>query len=218
MAVKLPKQERDAETYTKILGVDTSSTSLAWTFLYRGSPMQHGKLQLKEKSIEDRLGFIYREWRNLLLSLEPDHTFIEKSIFVKNPSTARTLSYVVGTVMAVTNGEGFGVSAVEPGTWKAFMGYHNLSRQFVADACNALGQKEGKKLCERMRKSQTWRVIQHNYPMEAAISPAIDDHDIADSWGIALYGHNLMAEELQLEKGKDISLDVPYLATLGLTL
>jgi Holliday junction resolvasome RuvABC endonuclease subunit len=212
--------ERDANRYTKILGVDTSTQGIAWTQLYKGHASGLGKIELKQKDIIDKLAFHYSEWAYMLDELKPSHVFIEKSIFVKNPDTARKLSFVVGTIAAITKGKGYEVTLVEPGTWKAFLGYTNLSSKFVQQAKAELGNTEGKKFCDRLRKSQTWRVIKHNFPDQVDEFENIGetDNDIADAWGIALYGYNLLAEELQLEKGKEISLDVPLMATLGLAL
>ena len=220
MVVKqLAKVERDPSK-TKIMGLDTSTTGIAWTSLFNGDVSGLGKIVLKEKEIEDKLATIYVEWKHLLLETQPDHVFVEKSIFVKNPDTARKLSFVVGTIAAITRGEGYEVTLVEPGTWKAFMGYHNLSNKFTLDARLKLGQKEGKKYCDKLRKSQTWRVIKHNYPYQVEAFDFIGDrdNDIADSWGIALYGHDKLVKELNLEKGKDVSLDLEDMERLGLVL
>lgn len=221
LVVKTLKPEREPDKYHRIMGVDTSSTGIAWTCTLDGDDViDLGKIDLSNiRSMGDKLNEIYIEWAKVLHDLKPDHTFVEKSIFVKNPATARTLSYIVGSVMCVTVGNGYEATDVEPATWKAFMGYHNLSRQFVADAANALGQKEGKKFCERLRKSQTWRVIKHNYPSQVEEFRIADtDHDISDSWGISLYGYHTLGKELYLNKGKEISLDLEKMNELGLEL
>lgn len=219
MVVKIISEERNPTKYRRIVGVDSSSTGIAWTALFDGDMMGQGKINLtKIKTMQDKMVALYKEWQYLLRELQPDHIFIEKSIFVKNPATARTLSYIVGSVMVVSLGEGYEITDVEPASWKSFMGYHNLSSKFVAAAKKELGSTEGKKFCDKLRKSQTWRVIQHNYPDQAEDTMAMTDHDIADAWGLALYGYNKLGRELQLEKSKDISLDLEEFDRLGLVL
>lgn len=218
MVVKGAQAERQPDKYSKIMGVDTSSTGIAWTCLVEGEMMGQGKILLKQKNIIDKLAHLYSEWAYLLDETRPDHVFVEKSIFVKNPATARTLSYVVGTICAITAGKGYEVTDVEPATWKAFLGYKNLSPKFVKEVKDALGQTEGKKFCDAMRKSQTWRVIQHNYPGQADNSLAENDHDIADSWGVALYGYDKLSTKLILEKSSSVTLDQEELTRLGLKL
>jgi len=178
-----------------------------------------GKIKLdKLKTINHKLALVYHEWPLILEELRPDYIFIEKSIFVKNPATARILSYVVGAIICISEGEGYPITDVEPATWKSFMGYTNLSSKFVAQTKEKLGNLEGKKFCERLRKSQTWRVIQHNFPEQADGSLAENDHDIADSWAIALYGYDKVGVKLTLEKSKQVSLDLEELRKLGLSL
>jgi Holliday junction resolvasome RuvABC endonuclease subunit len=218
VAIKSITHERNPNLGT-IIGVDSSSLGIAWTALYRGKLSAQGKIDLsKIRNMQDKMVMLYEEWKHILGELRPDHIFIEKSIFVKNPATARTLSYIVGSIMVISAGEGYSITDVEPATWKAFLGYKNLSSKFVSEAKKKLGTTEGSKLCDGMRKSQTWRVIQHNFPDQTQDTLAEHDHDIADSWGIALYGHDLLVEELHLEKSKEVTLDLERLGTLGLAL
>lgn len=218
MVIKALVPERDPKVFRTIIGLDTSSQGIAWTHLYEGRMIGQGKIDLtKKRTMQDKLLHVYQEWRHILHIVRPDHVFVEKSIFVKSPGTARTLSYIVGAIMIVSLGEGYDITDVEPSSWKSWLGYKNLRKGFVADAKEVLGTKH-KKFCDDLRKSQTWRVIKHNYPDEAEGSLAENDHDIADSWGVALYGHNLLSEELTLEKSREITLDLAELDKLGLRL
>lgn len=203
----------------KIIGIDSSSLGIAWTCLYDTELYGQGKIHLEKiKTIDQKLAFIYQEWQLLLEDIQPDYIFIEKSIFVKNPATARTLSYVVGTVMAISAGMGYSIYDVEPATWKSFFGYRNLNAKFVMQIYKSIGNTEGKKFCDKLRKSQTWRVIQHNYPADTADSLGTHDNDIADSWGIALWGAAHMGVPIALEINDSIRLDQDELARLGVAL
>lgn len=218
MVVKGLKEERNAEKYHTIIGVDSSSLGVAWTALIDGNIAGQGKINLtKIKTMQDKLAEINQQWKLILNEFTPDHIFIEKSIFVKNPATARTLSYIVGAVMIVSLGEGYEITDVEPSTWKSFMGYHNLSSKFVVETKKVLGNTEGKKFCDRLRKSQTWRVIQHNYPDQVQDCLAMADHDMADSWGIGLYGSHLLHKEINLTISNEIRYDLQKFERLGLT-
>lgn len=218
MAIKGISQEHDPEKYRSIIGVDSSSKGIAWTHLYDGKMVAQGKIVLKQRLLVDKLGHMYVEWKALLDSIKPDHVMVEKSIFVRNPATARTLSYIVGALLSIAKGEGYEVSDVEPSTWKSFFGYKNLSPKFVKEAKEKLGTTEGKKLCDRLRKSQTWRVIRHNYPNEAIGSVAEKDNDISDSWGVALLASHLLSAPIVLENSDSIRLDLDELSKLGLRL
>lgn len=215
MKKNLVEVKRNPTRYQKIIGVDTSSQSIAWSYIYRGRLVKTGKIDMsKAVGFNAKMRVFDKAWEKILDEIKPDRVWVEKSIFVRNPATARILSYVVGSVMMFTGYCGYEVDDVEPSTWKAFCGYTNLSSKFVVEAKKKLGPTEGKKFCERLRKSQTRRIIEHNYPKW--VIP--DDHDIADSVGIALWGYNLLVKEVNLEKSKDISIDQKELARLGLKL
>jgi hypothetical protein len=204
---------------TIILGVDSSSTGIAWTVLEDGYLKSQGKIRLeKVKGLEHKLAVVYEEWQEILAQYKPDVVYIEQSIYVKSPGTFRTLSCVVGSLICIAAGEGYRTQVVEPSTWKAYFKYKNLSRVFVDTAKKKLGIAEANKLCERLRKSQTWRVIAHNYPNEAEGSLAASDHDLADSWGIALYAYVQETGPIQLEITDSIRLDLEELDKLGLKL
>jgi Holliday junction resolvasome RuvABC endonuclease subunit len=210
--------DRDPDV-RRVIGVDSSSTGIAWTLLEDGLLVDQDKIRLdKLKTVDAKLACIYTEFGALVEEIKPDYIFIEKSIFVRNPATARLLSYVVGSLIAVSAGKGFKVHDVEPSTWKAFFGYRNLSSKFVQQVKNVLGNKDGKKFCDEMRKSQTWNVIKHNYDEWAYCSRAATDHDIADSWGVALWGYSTYGTEVHLDKSSSVSIDQAELARLGLSL
>lgn len=213
-----PKPERQPEKYRRILGIDSSSTGIAWTLVVDNNLIDQGKIRLdKIKNVPDKLAEIYWELLTVLHLHEPDHIFVEKSIFVRNPATARLLSYVVGTVIATCSAHKYEVTDVEPATWKAYFKYKNLSSKFVQEAKKALGDTEGKKFCDKLRKSQTKRVLLHNYP-DAVDTVIESDHDIADAFGLAVYGYDKLNKALELEISDSIRLDLVELDRLGLRL
>jgi hypothetical protein len=200
--------QRDMSKYRKVVGIDSSSTGIAWTYLLNGIMIDQGKIKLtKIKEMNDKMAYAAVELGKLFDAIQPDHVFVEKSIFVKNPATARTLSYIVGMIITVAALSGFEVTDVEPSRWKSYFGYKNLSAAFVADCKTKMGRIEGDKFCVRLRKSQTWRVIMHNYPAQAVGSLAECDNDISDSWGIGLYGYDIVGRKLELETGPEILFD-----------
>ncbi len=219
MVVKAMNIERNSVKYRTIMGIDSSSLGIAWVVLYDGFMVAQGSINLQKiKGISDKLRTIHDELIDVLREQEPDHVFIEQSIFVKSPGTARTLSYIVGAIMCIAEGNGFPTTDVAPQSWKSWLGYKNLSSKFVRSVSDVMGRIEGKKYCDKLRKSQTWRVIQHNFPDETAGTEAEHDNNIADAWGISLFGTNLLQRELLLEKTSDITLDLEEFGRLGIVL
>lgn len=186
---------------TRILGVDSSTTGVAWTLMEikdgRPFPVKSGKINLtSKKEMFDKMEIVGTEFPKLIAVLQPHHVFVEKSIFVKNPDSARKLSMVVGGLMMICAVDGFPLTLVEPASWKSFTQYRNLTRKMVESATEKLGKTEGKKFCDRMRKVQTSRVLQHCYP---DWDLPYDDNDIIDSAGIALYGVDKIAVPIKLD-------------------
>lgn len=205
-----------SEEIKKILGVDSSTTGVAWTLIEiqdgNPVPVKWGKIDLtKKKEVYDKMKVVGEEFVPLVRELSPDHIFVEKSIFVKNPDTARKLSFVVGALMLVAAMENYPLTLVEPASWKSHLGYFNLTRKFQAEAVRILGTTEGKKICDRFRKEQTKRILAHRFP-----DFDISDHDIADSCGVAVYGVNKIAAQILFEKNREIAFDCRELAQIGL--
>jgi Holliday junction resolvasome RuvABC endonuclease subunit len=213
------KPTREPEKYRTITGVDSSSQSLAWSTIHEGQVVDMGSIDIhKLKTMQDRLKALGETWHEWCENHETDHLFIEKSIYVKNPGTFRTLSYIVGGIMTTSLAHGIEVTDVDPSTWKAFYGYTSLPRKFVLDAKKKLGPSEGSALCERLRKSQTAAVLQHNFPNLGEFELFMSDHNVADATGIAVYGFDLLSEKLEIEKSKAIALPLDELLAYGLTL
>lgn len=210
----LSKPERDPEANKRILGIDSSTTGVAWTLVEAGVPVDSGKIRLdKIKEMTDMMQEINNVLPDLLSRLAPDHIFIEMPIFVKNPATARKLTFIVGAVMTNALMYHFDqITLVEPATWKAYLGYTNLVKSFTDQANKKLGKTEANKLCKRLRKEQTQRIVKHRFPKFD-----VTDDDICDSCAIALYGTNKIGTQILFEKNKEIAFNLPELAGLGLT-
>lgn len=207
------KPERNPEQYQKILGIDSSTLGVAYTQIERGRPAFSGMIKLSQiKDMQEKLEELSRCLTTRLIELDPDHIFVEMPIFVKNPDTARKLSFVVGAIMTVAAQQGYKTTLVEPATWKAHIGYHNITRKFTTDATGKLGKTEGKKLCDSLRKSQTQRIMQHKWP-----TFDVTDDNIADACAIAAYGFSLLSEPMLFERNKEIAFDVKGLAEKGLS-
>lgn len=208
----LSNPQREPDRYRTIMGIDSSSLGVAWTLVDMDGPVASGKIKLdKIKEIGDKLLEISEHLPQLLKSLAPDHIFIEMPIFVKNPATARLLSFVVGAIITIAVQENISFTLIEPTVWKSFLGVTNLSSKFQAEVKSKLGKTEGTKLCNRLRKSQTQRIIKYKYP-----EFDIEDNDISDSCAIALYGLNKLSIELLFPKNKEIAFDLQELSALDL--
>lgn len=196
-----------------MMGIDSSSVGIAWA-IREGDSLITGKINTQKiKELPDKIAHGCKELSALIEEHKPDFIWVEKSIYVKNPATVRTLSYIVGGIMATAGLHNTAVGDVDPATWKAFFGYRNLKREYVASVKKILGNTDGKKFCEELRKSQTRSVLINHFP---DWDIPLDDHDISDAVGIVVWGWNQLVEEEEIEKSDHVRYDLVHLANLGI--
>lgn len=191
-----------------VMGIDSSTGGIAWTVVREGVPESYGKINTTRiKEIADKLAFGTDHFKDILAIYDPKIVVVEKSIYVQNRATFRSLSYIVGAVMATAKIEGCMVYDVEPMTWKSLYGYTAITKKMELLARRTIEDKPtATKVCDALRKEQTMRIIKHNYP---SWSPD-DDYDIWDSSGIALWGWHTYVEKLQLQVSKEIAFGDKY--------
>jgi len=191
-----------------VMGIDSSTGGIAWTVVQHGSPYAMGKINTtKLKDITDKLAFGIDHFKDLLQLYKPDIVVVEKSIYVNNRATFRTLSYIVGAIMATAKLEvGADVYDVEPMAWKSLYGYTTMTKKMELLARRTLERTAAAKVCEALKKEQTMRVIKHNF----GLWKPEEDTDIWDSTGIALWGWHNYVQRLELQVSKEIAFGDKY--------
>jgi hypothetical protein len=107
---------------------------------------------------------------------------IEQTILIQNPETTRKLSYAVGVLIAECLIRDIPIVDVPPATWKSFMGVKPLTKAWKQKILTDLGETEGRKEIERLRKSQLQDILGKRFPQFNW-----EDNDLADSCGIGLW-------------------------------
>jgi Holliday junction resolvasome RuvABC endonuclease subunit len=195
----------------RVLGIDSSSTGVAWTVVEDGIPVASGKIRLDKLLFDAKLNAIVVELPKVLEAQKPDRVAIEMPIFVKNPATARLLSFIVGCIMTVLTIYDYSFDLVDIASWKSFIGYTNLSSAFQAHVKDVLGKTEGTKFLDRLRKSQTQRILKNRFPEFDVM-----DNDISDSAAISLWFYNKLYGGLEFKKDKSIAFDLKEFSKLGI--
>lgn len=194
------------------MGIDSSTTGVAWTLVESGKPKKWGKIDTtKDKTMDARLHHIWVEFPSLLRELKPDHVYIEKSIYMRNVVTFRVLSYIVGSLILLCLAESIGVTDIEPMIAKKFYNYSTISRKFALALSKKMPTKDATKFKEALRKSQVQRVNEFNFAGFDA-----SDHDISDSCSIAVYGYSQKVRPIKLDTSREVRLDLQELKKLGL--
>lgn len=160
---------------TRVLGIDPSTNSIAFTLVENEKPVIWGKVIFYRKaSLPEKMNMMHHVIDVILEKTgEPTYVVVEQMISVQNPQTTRVLSYMAGAIMLEFAIRHIDIADCPPMTWKNYHGYKRVTK--------AMGLS--KKEADRLRKSQIQDAIELVYPYFN-----VNDNDIADSCGIALWG------------------------------
>lgn len=183
--------ESGEKKFSKILGVDPSSQKIACTLIEYGVPVATVKLDLKGGDIYERIHRARIYFPQVLEAYEPGFVCIEQSIMVQNPETSRKLSYVSGVLMGEVLVRDIFLRDVPPMTWKSFIGAKPLTKRWKEQIISELGETEGRKEIQRLKKSQVQDILKERYPNFSSIW---EDNDVADSGGIGLWAYSVFGE------------------------
>lgn len=172
---------------SRVMGIDASTKSIAWTIFYNRKPERWGKIDIVGNDIYERCGDANRKIY-LLNKLYPvDYIAIEAAVFVKSPSVAIQLAYVYGSIVGVLNALGVKVITVRPLEWQGFIGNPALKKPEKEtikmnnpNKSASWYQNAGREL----RKQRTMDYFNKKWP-----GMNLTDNDVGDSAGIAYYAY-----------------------------
>lgn len=168
----------------RVLGIDPSTTSFAFTHMVDKKIEKCGKIDFpKHSNMVARAKIINEHLTEQLLTFKPDLVAVEQMIYIQNPQTSRELSYTVGYIIGKASELNIPIIDVGPMTWKAFIGYKNVRKTDIAEWAKEIGEKEAKKKAAFERKDRVRSIMFHIYPEIEE-----EDYDIWDSIAIAYWG------------------------------
>ena len=181
------KKKRDMT----IVGVDASSTAIAFAFLRQKNSEMHLvktiKIKLNNFSMNDKLKIVSSCIDEFFKDEVVDYIFVEQPIYIQNPATSRILSQISGHLLGKCLEYCENVQEVTIANWKSYIGYKNVSKAEKDAWEREFGVSEAKKIAKNERKERTIRIVNEKF----SGSQYIDDNDVCDSIGIALYGLSL---------------------------
>lgn len=172
----------ETHLYSRVLGVDPSSSTVACAVIETNKPTACMKIDLGSGDVFQRIYRARKYFPKILDLYKPQYVAIEQTILIQNPETTRKLSYVVGTLIAECLYREIPVEDVPPATWKSFMGIKPLTKKWKEKIVSELGDTEGRKEISRLKKSQLQEKLAIQFPQFNW-----SDNDIADSAGIGLW-------------------------------
>jgi Holliday junction resolvasome RuvABC endonuclease subunit len=174
------------EKWNRVLAIDPASHSLAWAILsYDKELIATGKIDLtKEKEQSQKFNKIKKELLEVVKEHSPDVAVIEQSVYIQNFQTSRIISYIIGFTWGIISDQCDAIEDVSPLMWKPAIGYKNVTKkdsEYLA--------KNGKKgtVQAKMKNERKERVREIISVAFGKDTPGLEDDDIVDAIGIALW-------------------------------
>lgn len=171
-----------------VMGVDASSTVIAFAIFNQRKNetelLETFKITLSNFPMNTKLNIISSVMPKILEKHNIDYIFVEQPIYIQNPATSRVLSQVSGHLLGECLKGCSNVSEITIANWKSFIGYKNVSKAEKEAWTKEFGEKESKKIAAKERKERTIRIVHK----KISGIDHINDNDICDAIGIALYG------------------------------
>jgi Holliday junction resolvasome RuvABC endonuclease subunit len=173
--------------YDVVMGVDMSSTSLAFSVFSQKDLQQWGKVHIDGDDNFSKCGDIIKKFSGLCGLVKPDLVVFESSTYVNNNAVMKQLSMVFGAAAGVAVNSGASVRDVPPTTWQSYIGNPANSKKqkekFAADNPEMSDSKLKVEL-RKARKQRNIDFVKENY------SVIIEDDDVADAVCVGHYGVN----------------------------
>lgn len=174
------------QAWSRLIAIDPASHSLAWAVIdTEKNVLATGKIDLKKDKTEtEKFDKIAKELTVIIKTYKPDVAAIEQSVYIQNFQSSRIISYVIGFTWGLLYQNGIRTRDINPLSWKPGIGYKNMTRQ-DKESLEKNGQKGSIQIkMKNERKQRVRDIVSIAY---GADTPGIEDEDIVDALGIALW-------------------------------
>jgi hypothetical protein len=184
-------QEALSKGYTgdKVMGVDISSTSLAFSCIDGGRLKSWGKIFIVGENNFDRCADVISKSGALFRSISPELVLFESSAYVNNNAVMKQLSMIFGAAAGAARLSGAKVLDVPPVTWQSYIGNPPNSkkvREQFAQNNPDLTDSQLKVKLRGERKQRNIDFVGKTYDVELV------DDDVADAVCIGYYASEVL--------------------------
>ena len=175
----------------KVLGIDASTNSIAFCLMDNDVPIKWGKIELHGMDIYEKIYDAKIKMNAMLNELKADYIVVEGAVLVRSPDAVIKLSYVYGVVIAELMSTGAKVITISPTSWQAYIGNKNptkAEKEAIRVKHPGYADSWYKNQIRNMRKQRTVDYFNNKYNL------SMSDFDVADSFGIAHYGNQVLTE------------------------
>lgn len=172
--------------WERVLAIDPASHSLAWAVVTKDKEViATGKIDLKkDKTESEKFAKISSGILEVINNYNPDVAAIEQSVYIQNFQSSRIISYMIGFTWGILYQNGIKTRDINPLSWKPNIGYKNMTKQ-DKKVLEENGQKGSIQIkMKNERKQRVREIVSIAYGDN---TPGLDDEDIVDALGIALW-------------------------------
>jgi len=176
---------------SRVIGIDASTSSVAFCVMDKGFPSRYGKIDLNGQDIYEKMLDAKRKISSLSEELTADYIAVEGAVFVQSPDAVIKLSYVYGVVISELMGNGSKVVTVAPSTWQNFIGNKNptkMEKDKLRFENPGYADSWYKNKMREMRKQRTCDFIKSKWNIE------VSDFDVADAIAISHYAYEKLTD------------------------
>nr|DAT56958.1 MAG TPA: RuvC [Caudoviricetes sp.] len=174
------------KSWSRLIAIDPASHSLAWCVIDSDkNVLATGKIILSStRDQSDKFKLIKKELIDVINKYTPDAAVIEQSVYIQNFQTSRVISYIIGFSWGVMSDKCDSIQDVNPLVWKSAIGYKNVTKK-DQEVLKNNGKKGSLPIkAKNERKQRVREIVSVAYGSD---TPGLEDDDIIDALGIALW-------------------------------
>lgn len=165
-----------------IIGIDSSTKSIAFSIFHEKNLIKYGKINFKGSNVFIRAGDASRKCAQLFKEFPSGLIVIEKAVFVNNRNTAMELSFMQGAILgSVQHYNSFEIKRVPPQQWQHGIGNGPLTdyrKQKIMQENPGHVPSFYRARQREFRKQRTIAIVNKLYGL------CVSDDDVADAIGI----------------------------------
>jgi Holliday junction resolvasome RuvABC endonuclease subunit len=177
---------------SSVMGIDASTTSIAFCVLEGTRLVKFGEIQFKGDTIYSRMLDAKRKVRALRREFDVEFIAIESAVMVRSAAVAIKMAYVFGAIMSELLENGSEVVEVTPIAWQSFIGNknftsvekENIKKDFPGKTKTWYSNKT-----RELRKQKTMNFFNKEFGI------TVKSDNVSDSIGVAWYAANKLTEK-----------------------
>ena len=173
---------------TDIMGIDSSSNSIAFSYFKSGDLKSWGKIFIDGSDNFDKCADVIGKFSALCRAMSPDLVLFESSTYVNNNAVMKQLSMIFGAAAGAARLTGATVLDIPPVTWQSYIGNPPNSKKIKQDFADSNPDLSDSKLKVKLREARKQKNIDF---VKITYGVELEDDDVADAVCIGHYAYSV---------------------------